>query len=1218
MKKTSLLFFAMLLISMFTYAQTIDSPKSKNNPTDYPVWIDMMMDQDANFYETVDAFNKYWENRTYRKGQGYNPFKRWEWHMQFKINPDGSRKIPGYDRSEYLKYRNNHNTDSRFSGNWTNLGPIHLPSSNEPSWGNGRINAIAFHPTDADLFYAGAPSGGLWRTNDGGQTWTPLSDNQPSLGVSSIVVDYNNPDIIYVGTGDRDGGDAEGLGVYKSTDGGANFFPSNDNISTATVGRLIQSPVDANVLYAATSFGIYKTTDGAASWVRKYSGIMQEIVFKPNDPNVIYASASGKFFKSINAGDNWIRITSGISGSPYRGVIDVSIDNPNYVYFFTTTYSAYNGLYLSTDAGENFTLQSDSPNVMGWACNGGEGGQAWYDLDIGVDPNDANVIYAGGINCWKSNDAGQSWVMVSHMLGQCDAESAHADLHVLEWNPLNNILYVGNDGGVWWTDDDGDTWNNITDGLAIGQQYKLSQSKLLQNHVATGYQDNGISFYHTDSWIQSDMFADGMECVMDIQDTSLAYGCAQFGRMYRMIDDKATTMIAGNNINGINEMGNWVTPFCQHENNPEVMFIGYQNLWRTTDLQEYNPDWTRISLNIGGGALRVVEHSPADENLLYFAANSSLVRSDNIMDEIPDYIILSSSLPGSGSVFDIEAHPINPEIVYVTRGAHVYKSTNKGFSWDDISGSLPDVSINDIAFYNRNNIEGLYIGTNIGVFFKDEYMTDWVLFSDGLPAAILVTEIEIYNDPDNPLNDRIRASSYGRGLWGSLPHYYTPEANFEANETIIPSDCVIDFFDLSQGYPHSWSWTFEGGMPATSNLQNPEGIVYENEGTYAVTLSVTNPDGSDTKTISAYINVIEGMLPIVNFYSEDTVQCSNASIQLFDESGGCSNQWLWSFIPDNVTYLEGTTETSQNPIVSISDPGLYSVNLTVSNNSGSNVLNKENYLFIGGRTNPYYEDFTGNSFQAMGCQIENPDYNNTWELIETQTAYGLKQVSWINNYGYNTLNAKDYLILPILNFQSFDNVFMTFDYAYAQRYSRNDSLIVNVSVDCGESWERVYANGPDGQGSFATSEPTSEPFLPQDGNDWCGAGYGADCPIIDLSQWAGNTDIKVRFESITRFGNNLYISNVEISNTVGVIDDQFNNNDIFLIYPNPAKGQINILVNYKDDYLMQLMDAQGRVLISKEMNQNKSEIDINDLKQGVYFIRITTKGFSATQKLIVY
>ncbi len=1204
----------LVLFGVIVSGQSNNSSQQAD-PSEYPVWIEMMSDQNANYYNTIDAFNAYWESRTERKGSGYNPFKRWEWYMKHKIYPDGTRKPVGYDTDMYLEFKSNQKKAPKFSGNWVNIGPIQLPSSPNSFWGNGRINGIAFHPADPDILFIGAPAGGLWKSTDNGQTWTPLTDNLPTLGVSSIIVDYSNPDVIYIGTGDRDAGDAEGKGVYKSTDGGVTFDAYNSGMSSSTVGRMIQHPTNPQTILAAASSGIYKSTDGADTWTKMSSGNIKEIVFKPNNPDVVYASGSGNFYKSVDGGDNWYEVTSGITLSPSRAVIAVSEANPEYVYFFTTTSSAYLGTFLSTDAGENFTLKSTSPNVMGWSCNGGSGGQAWYDLDVAADPNDENTIYAGGINCWKSTNAGANWTMVSNQTGDCGAYPVHADLHVLEYNPINNILYVGNDGGIWYTADDGSTWERITSGLAIGQQYKLGQSKLLQNHVTTGYQDNGISIYHTDTWIQSDMYADGMEAEMDNTDTTISYGCMQYGRMYRMVNDKATNLIAGQNIGGINEQGNWITPFCQHETDNEVMFAGYANLWMTTNLQSTYPSWSRISDNVGAGDLSVVEHSPADYNVFYYATDgNSLIRSDNIMEPTRSYIDLTSNLPGGGSINDIEAHPWNEEIVYLTRGAGIYKSENRGGSWTEITSNLPDISLNDVAFYDRNHVEGLYVATNIGVFFKDEYMDEWIMFSDNLPEAILVTEVEIYLDADDPAEDRIRASSYGRGLWGSPTYYYTPVADFEASETVIPASCAIDFYDRSNGYPHSWSWTFEGGTPSTSTDPNPAGVIFDNPGTFEVSLTVTNPDGSDTKTVAGYITVEEGLLPSVSFTADRTTQCSGLPVYFYDESEGCPSSWTWSFQPDDVTYLEGTDENSPNPVVAFGGIGEYNVSLEVGNSSGQSQLTKEGYIAIGGEFLPFIQSFDGESFAAMGWEIENPDQSKTWELTDVETSQGvIGGVSWMNIFNYPNFGERDYMISPVLNFSGFDNVYLGFEYAYAERYAPSDSLIVSISNDCGTTWTRIYANGPDGSGAFSTAEPSTSYFEPEATTDWCVAGYGPDCPKIDISEWAGDANIKIRFEAYSRYGNNLYVNNVEVSNTVGLEDNQAEIETGFIIYPNPAQDVLNVVLYEEGRNNIEILDIQGRQIKLVSPENNRIRIDISDLNKGVYLVKVGNES----KKLII-
>jgi hypothetical protein len=221
----------------------------------------------------------------------------------------------------------------------------------------------------------------------------------------------------------------------------------------------------------------------------------------------------------------------------------------------------------------------------------------------------------------------------------------------------------------------------------------------------------------------------------------------------------------------------------------------------------------------------------------------------------------------------------------------------------------------------------------------------------------------------------------------------------------------------------------------------------------------------------------------------------------------------------------------------------------------------------------------------------------------------------MNFFNNTSMSARDYMNSPLLSFVGYENVLLSFDYAYAQRYNQKDSLIVNVSSDCGETWTRVYANGPDGEGVFETSEPETSFFEPTAVENWAGSGYGASKPIIDLNQWAGMGNIKVQFESFNQYGNNLYIDNVEISNTLGLFDEE-DNSDIS-IYPNPARDNLTITLKYEAVYKISISNMQGKLILEKEISSAQSHINIENLSKGVYIIGIENSKTSATRKLIV-
>ncbi len=1181
--------------------------------SEYPYWIEMMQDHSVNFYDVQEAFEAYWENREVTKGNGWKQFKRWEWWQERHIYPDGTRHEPDKIYNAYMAYLSKNPQAKMAGADWTNLGPIFVPSKGYE--GLGRINAIAFHPTDPDIIYIGAPAGGCWIYDGTPGGWTSTTDGLPTLGVSAIVVDWSDPDHIFIGTGDRDAGDAAGMGVFRSTDGGETWEQWNNGMGNRTVGRMIQHPVDPDIMYAATGGGLFKTTDGGANWVYKHNGGTKEVVFKPNDPSTLYTGGNGKFYKSTDDGESWVQITNGIEAGS-RSVIAVTPANPDVVYCLLSTGDSYKGIWKSTDSGESFIMMSDSPNIMSWGCNGGDGGQAWYDLDVAVDPTDENKIFAGGVNCFMSDDGGVTWEISSHWWGDCGVPAVHADLHVLEYNPLNDRLYAGNDGGIYYTPNGGISWPEITDGLPISQVYRIGQSATVKDKVVNGYQDNGSSIYFGNNVWMTTGGGDGMECAVDYNDANRTYHTVYYGDITRKYNNGSAHQVAGEGVHGMTESGGWITPFCLHEGDPNIMFVGMKNIWRAEGVTTNSFTWKQITED-GGGDIDVVEHSPADHNLFYYARNQQLYRSDNAMDENPEWITLSGFIPGTGNVFDIEADPYNPDVVYATRGDGVFVSENRGQTWDDITGSLPAINMNCLAFY-LNSIDGIYVGSDAGVYYRDASMDDWEMFSNGLPVDASVNELEIYHNPADPSEDVIRAGTYGRGLWSSPMWHSMPVAAFEAEETNIPVGCPVDFYDLSTGVPTSWEWTFEGGTPATSTDKNPEGIVYNNEGTFSVTLTVTNSEGGDTETINGYMEVSATAVPDVYFVASDSITCSGAAIAFTDMSSNCPTGWEWSFDPATVNYLNGTNQNSQDPEVEFINTGAYTVSLTVTNNAGNNTLVKEGYINVGGIAIPFTDDFESGNLLAKSWVIENPDFDKTWDIIDVE-GNGSTKAAWMNFYDYIVPpGQRDRMITPVLDLSMYDDPVLMFDYAYAKRHtSITDSLIIKVSDDCGDTWTRIFEGGEDGDGSFATHELMTDPFYPETAGDWCGNGWGADCALLDLTQWAGQGNIQVMFESYNYFGNNLFVDNILISPLTGITTNI--QDETVRIFPNPTSGQVRIVVpDGIGSARVSVIDTHGAVVADFDV-QHGGTVNTNlaEYGSGVYFIRVTGDAGTQVGKVMV-
>ncbi|HZE21129.1 MAG TPA: sialidase family protein, partial [Desulfobaccales bacterium] len=291
MKKYLLAFTGIILIgsAVALHAQDAITPAA-GDTANYPYWIEMMQDPSVNFFTVQRAFNLYWEHRKITRGCGWKPFKRWEYMMQSRVNPDGTRPAADLVYRSYEAYMKNKKS---MAGNWISQGPSQIPAPGPAGYeGLGRLNVVAFHPTDANKIFVGSPSGGMWQSDDGGATWASNTDGLPTLGVSAILVDKSNPSTIFIGTGDRDAGDAAGMGVFKSTDGGLTWSPSNAGMGNVTVGKLIQHPTNSLVMLAATSGGIYRSADGGATWTQSQAGDFKDVVFKPSSPTYVYGTSA--------------------------------------------------------------------------------------------------------------------------------------------------------------------------------------------------------------------------------------------------------------------------------------------------------------------------------------------------------------------------------------------------------------------------------------------------------------------------------------------------------------------------------------------------------------------------------------------------------------------------------------------------------------------------------------------------------------------------------------------------------------------------------------------------------------------------------------------------------------------------------------------------------------------------------------------------------------
>lgn len=709
---------------------------------------------DASFNELQKEVANYFNTQTKKENADFQSYKNWEYFSKNRLDESGNIVSGSILFDTYQNEKHQRNSNATYSSSWEYIGTTSVPAN---GGGAGRINTMEFDPQNPVVIWVGAANGGLWRSGNGGTTWTTNTDFLPNLSISDIAINPLNTNEIYVATGDNNGyeqglsfwGGTYSTGLLKSTNGGNSWNSTGLSLNTTDfniIKKIVLFPNTPQTLLVAHRNGIERTTDGGTTWANVRPEKVYDFKINPTNPNTVYAVGDGICLTSIDQGVNWTTVQ--LDSTWGKMSIAISPANPNKIYVL----NEIGNLFISTDNASTFSLATNisSDSIITFA---GE-----YDCTIAVSPNNENELYAGGIDFAKSVDGGLTWTRKSDFLNPDTANYIHRNHHVIEFLPgSSSTLFSCNDGGISKSTDNADTWTDISSNLAIAQYYRIGTAQSKPDEYYLGQQDNGVVVCLSGNFLYF-MPGHGTESAVDKNQSGHAIVSYNNGNLFQTYDNWATSTP----ITVTSDDGAFVTPLQLNEQNQNTVFVAYNEVYKSND---FGLTWDSLSNFATDNEIEVMRVAPSDSNYIYLGNDDSFYYTHN--GGLNWTASINGGLPTNNynSITAIAVSSNNPLVLWITYGGFssgnkVFTSTDGGVSWTNISGTLPNIPCNTIVEQPNSNGE-LYLGTDLGVYYKNSTMSDWTQFQAGLPNVI-VTELEIVNS----LNV-IRAATFGRGVWQS-------------------------------------------------------------------------------------------------------------------------------------------------------------------------------------------------------------------------------------------------------------------------------------------------------------------------------------------------------------------------------------------------------------------------------------------------------------------
>ena len=1067
----------------------------------------------------------------------------------------------------------------------------------------GRTRALLIDLSDEDRYFAGATSGGLWVSENAGASWEPLSDDASNMNISCITQNPFNHNEIYYGTGEAVGwlNGLYGDGIFKSSNGGATFYQltSTANANFGVVWDIVHSPVQDDVLFAATSQGVWKSDDGGANWTEVYQATydVTDIEILPNGHVYIVEWLVGprvSYFSGTSYGNFVPPAGSGLPNSGF-GRMEVAFcqSQPTTVYILNTApfelYKLVGPNWVTINLPASFDLSQLNVNLI-----------------MGVDPDDPDNLFIGGVKAIYSTNGGTSWNSL---------KGGHDDYHSYAFHTSNpNEFLIGNDGGVYrmnWTNLGADA-EDLNSGYNVTQFY--AGNYFVNGHsYLGGTQDNGTQRLLSHSW-ERIKGGDGGYTAISLQNPALAYYEQQQGVGWRtedIYDQDPTDISITADILAADDV-DFITPFeIDRSNGDRIYFASAERIWRTTNKGD---NWQPITISRPSMFPNTIALSRGAVKDVYFASTASeIYKIPNASSAFAgDEFNISGSLPSgidNHNVSCIKVHPNDNDIAYVTLSSisnlpRIYRVSGLqagSLTWTDISGNLPASLPCFSIVIDPKNEDHLVLGTDFGLYCSDDGGQNW--HKEHKIPNTLVSDLRL-----RETDRRLFISTYGRGVWtaslsggsaasyaqipyqtsfeaGVLDEYWTTGSSHSSGRTAIRTDhdpligfrhmlldvesnngiFVTNHVDFRVDISNHNNVVFSYWWKRLGDEEHPEDGLFLSDDDGQTFTKITNPFSTGSNNtwynhslnlaVVAWANGLDyNSRLVVRFQQRDNYPASSDGIAIDFVSITGSPILYYASLPYSTGFESGTTDQ------------YWHLNSTNSANARNEVTTT-------------YEPESGLNHLRMDVVVDNLGFNTNeaWLRLNLSGESDVHlQFSW-KEYGDEN--------------HSEDGVFISDD--GGATFTKILSLVGgstgvwnNVDLDLSQM---IVANGLSHSNNFVVKFQQRDNYaMPSDGI------------AID------NINVQTEIDDIG-FG---LKSAVHSATDSGLIN-------ITQIYPNPAQDYVNVVLKSKvNDVEASIYDLNGKEVLKAWLKAGVNRLDIGHLPSGSYTVVVPKNGGYQTHKLI--